>query len=292
MDSIITEFLQAMHQQGIVPTGDILANGTIQRFHVEGDTPNKPNGWAVIHLGAFPGAVFGNWKTGAKHKWQLKTPTTPEERRAHKKAMRELYKTQEAEQLKRYSEATVKARSLIDNSFPADPAHNYLVRKQIQPHGIFQQDNTLLIPIYDGIALTSVQAVYADGSKQFLKGGKTKGCYYKLPRLETSGTDIIICEGFATASTLQEANPDKTVVVAFTANNLATVAQAMNRLCNAKITIACDNDQWGEVNTGLEKGRYAAAIVGGEMIYPIFDNLDTSSQPTDFNDYVRLGGDL
>ena len=292
MDTIITEFLHAMHQQGIVPTGGIVANGSIQRFHISGDTSNKPNGWAVIHPGPFPSAVFGNWKTGAKHKWQLKTPTTPEEKRAHSQAMRELIRVQEAEQLKNYSVAANKARALIDASDPADPTHPYLVDKGIDPHGIYQQQYTLIVPIYDGIALTSVQAIYADGSKQFLKGGKTKGCYYRLPRMETAKTDIIICEGFATAATLQESNPDTTVIAAFTANNLVPVAQAMHRLHNAHIIIACDNDQWGEGNPGLEKGRYAAALVRGEVIYPLFNDLDTSSHPTDFNDYVQLGGVL
>ncbi|MDB4522244.1 toprim domain-containing protein [Gammaproteobacteria bacterium] len=289
MDVIITEFLQAMYQQGIVPTSSIQVNGEIQRFHIKGDTANKANGWAVVHPGPFPSGVFGNWKTGVRHQWQFKTPTTQEERRAHKKAMRELYRTQDAERLNRYAEAAEKARSLIDASHPADPAHPYLLRKQIQPIGVYQQEQTLLIPMYDGIALASVQAIYADGFKQFLKGGKTKGCHLRLGEWSDQ---ILICEGYATGATLRQSH-NATTIIAFTANNLVTVAQAVrHERPAAVITIAADNDLWTEGNPGLTKARHAAVSIRGKVIYPDFSDLDTSSYPTDFNDYVRLGGVL
>lgn len=289
METIITEFLQAMHQQGIVPTDNILANGTIQRFHIQGDTSSKPNGWAIIYLGPFPCGVYGNWKTGAKHKWQFKTPVTPEERRAQAKAMREIVKTQEAEQSKHYTEAAMTARELIDNSHPALSSHPYIIDKKIKPYGIYQQKNTLLIPIYDGITLVSVQAIYADGSKQFLKGGKTKGCHLRLGEWSDQ---VLICEGYATGATLRQSH-NTTTIIAFTANNLVTVAQAVrHERPAADITIAADNDLWTEGNPGLTKARLAAVSIQGKIIYPDFSDMDTSSHPTDFNDYVRLGGVL
>ena len=58
----------------------------------------------------------------------------------------------------------------------------------------------------------------------------------------------------------------------------------------ADITIAADNDQWTEGNPGLTKARQAAAMTRAKVIYPDFTGMDTSSHPTDFNDYVRLGG--
>ena len=61
---------------------------------------------------------------------------------------------------------------------------------------------------------------------------------------------------------------------------------------SADIIIAADNDQWTDGNPGLTKARQAAAITRSKVIYPDFTGMDTSSHPTDFNDYVRLGGVL
>mgnify|MGYP001820552330 CR=1 FL=1 len=194
MDTIVTEFVQAMRLHGIVPTESILATGQIQRFHIEGDSSHKKNGWAVLHSGPFPTGVFGNWKTGEKVKWFHHKPVTPREQKEFaatmKRLQQEIMKTRKREQ----TEAARKARDLIDNSDPADSNHPYLIEKQITSHGkIYQQYETLLIPMFDGIALASVQAIYKDGSKQFLKGGKTKGCYLKLSSMENPDSVTVCC---------------------------------------------------------------------------------------------------
>jgi len=54
------------------------------------------------------------------------------------------------------------------------------------------------------------------------------------------------------------------------------------------ITIAADNDHRTPGNPGLTKGEEARALVGGEIIWPDFSEMDRSG--TDFNDYVIAGG--
>jgi putative DNA primase/helicase len=89
---------------------------------------------------------------------------------------------------------------------------------------------------------------------------------------------VIICEGFATAATLHEQTGSR-VYLAFTANNLLSVARIVKeKLPNAEIVLAADNDTETAGNPGLTKATEAAAAVGGSVIAPPIPNAD-------FNDY-------
>ena len=198
------------------------------------------------------------------------------------------------EQENRQAQAAQTARHLFEQASPADPQHPYLKEKQIMPHGILQLDDALLVPMFHRMALKSLQIIYRGGSKRFLYGGQVKGCrfildHHTLPSIRPK--EVVICEGFATGATLKETYP--LVICAFTVGNLIPVSESI-RLSYplAKITIAADNDQWTEGNPGLTKARLAAGLIDGEVMWPNFGNLDTRTKPTDFNDFVRLGGEL
>ena len=68
--------------------------------------------------------------------------------------------------------------------------------------------------------MTSLQFIRDEGEKRFLKGGKTKGCYYPLGKAPRES--LYIAEGFATAATIQELTSEA-VTVAFNAGNLDSV---------------------------------------------------------------------
>lgn len=283
--------LAAMTEAAIVPTEEININGQLQRFHVEGDNPVKRNGWVVVNIAAFPHAYFGSWRTGNKHFWQLKEPVTSAEKQVLQEMQAEQRKRYEAEKLKKYSQAAETAGLLLERAEPADPLHPYLVSKQIQPHGILQLEGVLLVPLCQGTEIVSLQAIYKDGSKRFLTGGRTRGCYFMLDEKPQVIRKLIVCEGVATGCTLREAYLDTTVVCAFTAHNLARVARDMKMLFqSADITIASDNDFETEGNPGLTKGRQAAAAISARLIYPDFS--DVAGSGTDFNDYRNAGGVL
>lgn len=290
MISEINEKLTAyMLSVGILPTEDLILDGQLHRFHIDGDAPSKRNGWLTFELGEWPFAHFGSWKSGRKFTWQLKTPSSPEEMKAARKVQKEARKQYEADREKKYKQAAENAGMLLNNAVLASADHPYLIEKQIRPNGIKELDGALLIPMYIEKELASLQAIYPTGEKRFLHGGRVKGCHYIFGM---PCELVYIAEGFATACTLRE-QYNAPVVTAFTAGNLESVAKDISvNYPGAEIIIAADNDQWTTGNPGMAAARKAALLVGGKIMSPNFNGMDTSSKPTDFNDYVRLGGDL
>lgn len=171
--------------------------------------------------------------------------------------------------------------------------HPYLQKKNIASYGLrIGRDGALLVPgmsMYDGIQ--TLQRIYPDGSKRFVKGGKKAGCFHWISQHDNvpAEVDIVLCEGYATAASIFEAISG-IVVVCFDAGNLMPVAQDIHRAYpNNRIVIAGDNDQFGEKNTGRAKGDAVAfAFERAISVYPEFRQLE--SFPTDFNDLHHLEG--
>ncbi len=63
-----SQFQKAMGDAGLFVESEILADGHIHRFHVEGDKPGDKNGWYVLYEDAVSAGAFGSWKTGFKEK--------------------------------------------------------------------------------------------------------------------------------------------------------------------------------------------------------------------------------
>jgi putative DNA primase/helicase len=79
--------------------------------------------------------------------------------------------------------------------------------------------------------------------------------------------------------------------VALNAGNLGPVTAAIHAKYPAiKITIAADNDTKTQGNPGLTKALEAVALVGGNYIFPNFEDMGFTG--TDFNDYANGGGVL
>lgn len=140
------------------------------------------------------------------------------------------------------------AHRIINEAVPADPRHPYLVRKRIQPHGAWQIDDRLVLPVMQPGLLVGVQFISREGSKKFLTGSKISGSYWFLgdPVINAPGGEIVICEGFATAASIHEAT-GWAVLIAFTASNMKTVAIDWRRsLPDAHFTLAADDDPAGQ----------------------------------------------
>ena len=79
------------------------------------------------------------------------------------------------------------------------------------------------------------------------------------------------------------------VGVAIDAGNLKPVGEALRDKYPAEKLVFCaDNDQYGEINTGLTKATEAARAVKGYVASPVFRDITT--KPTDFNDLHNLEG--
>ncbi|MBF0414143.1 MAG: AAA family ATPase [Magnetococcales bacterium] len=191
----------------------------------------------------------------------------------------------------------VQIQAILKGCTPADPKHDYLVAKKIQPHGAFQLGESLVIPIQDesGI-ITGLQKIAPDGSKRYAKGTKKKGSFYiigatlqSLGNLLLAEINILICEGFATGASLHEATGNP-VVVSLDSANLVLVAEIFQRLHPSRVIIfAADDDRHTPGNPGLTKATEAARITGARLAVPVFDPA-FQGKFTDFNDLHQLSG--
>lgn len=264
------EFLDAMHRAGIVPSdlSQIVADGRLCRFHVDGDKRHTKNGWRVLFVdGGRAAGVFGSWKLGTTHKWHAGGERLSRAEQARMDAAIAQARAQrEQEQRQRHADAQTRAAKLWAQSMPADPQHGYLQRKRVQPHGIRQLGELLVVPLRDGDGvLWSLEFVAADGVKRFLSGGRKRGCYFPIGRVSDK---LLVAEGFATAASLHEAT-GYAVAVAFDAGNLQPVARVLRaKFPHAQITICADNDTGTPGNPGLTKATAAAAAVGGRVAVP------------------------
>ena len=160
-------------------------------------------------------------------------------------------------------EAQGKALKLWTGAKPANPTHPYLVKKQIKPHHLRQFKEILLVPMQneDG-ELWNCQLIFPDGTKRFLRGGRTKGLFTTIGEIPESGGRIYIVEGFATGATIHQLI-GKPVFVAFSASNLPAVAKTIRRAFpQAEIILAADDDQTGE-----RYSEQAARAVHGLIAY-------------------------
>ena len=172
--------------------------------------------------------------------------------------------------------AAAEAMQLWQHAIPV-LSHPYLQRKKVQPHGIRQSGDALIIPMYRDREIRSVQRIYTDGRKRFLKDGDIYATYYAIGKLNGR---LWIAEGFATAASVYECT-ETAVACAFSGLNMAKVAMAFRKQYpDLDIRIAGD--------AGGEKYADEAMIAClGKGAIPVFDNGDKGS---DWNDFFCLYG--
>lgn len=289
-ENALDELFAVMADHGLDP-GDIVPDGELHRFSSNGRTSDKAGYYSCFdHGDGVYGAFFGDWRTGGESvSWFSKSfqglsPQRQSEVLAQFEVIRE---HNEGKRQATYESASVKAQRLWDQAKPAATDHPYLMKKQIQPHGIRQDSNGwLVVPVLDHEGkVQSIQHIGPDGQKRFMSGGKISGgCYV----IQGTVPGLIIAEGYATATSLCEAT-GQTVACAFNCGNLLPVARKLRELNpRENITIAGDDDQWTAGNPGRAKAERAAREIGATAVFPSFK--DVSTKPTDFNDMAVLEG--
>lgn len=279
-----------MAAAGLAPPDVLHADGALHRFRVDGDRIGSRSGWYCMHPDGLPAGVFGNWKTGTSETWCAKSRHTLTHRdHANLAAMVEAARRQrDVEQAKTWEAAATRATAIWDRAHPAPDDHPYLVAKGVRAHGTRQTpDGRLVVPVWDGERLSTIQYIGADGGKRFLTGGRIKGCWFAIGEYQP-GEPVAIGEGFSTCAALHQ-ETGAYVLAAFSAGNLLPVARRIRGLNpDAQIIICGDNDQWTNGNPGRTKAVEAARAVGGKVLIPDFSGLDLATRPTDWNDWVRL----
>lgn len=173
-----------------------------------------------------------------------------------------------------------------ESAGPADPAHAYLRRKGVRPHGIrMESGDVLVVPLMDlDGTLHTLQRIYEDGTKRFLSGGAKAGNFTPIGGPLADAATILLCEGWATGATAHEAT-GLPIVAAMDAGNLKRVAPILReRFPAARLVILADNDtKPGRVgNPGVTAATAAARATGALVAIP--------PEPGDFNDLAVAQG--
>ncbi len=329
---LIQQFIDAMAAKGCPPqsAADIVADDQWHRIKVQGD--KKPDlryklaiedGFGFGCFVYFPhGEEANSWHSKSNKKW------TPEERKAFKEKIAAKKAQHEKEQAAQYEQVAKVCTEVWRKA--KEKQHPYLKTKGVSAAGSRVGDipgndgklqkNVLLVPIYKGNALSSLQRIWPEGFKAFWEGGDVAGGYAVLGSPDNPKDNIVICEGWATGKTLREAMPEWPVFVAFNAGNLMAVAKFVRKKYpDSRIIIAADNDQWtfnrrarpadikpkeipGDdprwlewrehnrlTNPGLEKARQVGVKVAAHVIYPDIA-IDDPGKNTDFNDMHKMHG--
>ena len=293
-----TVFAEARRSMALCGLGspEFAADGSIQRF----DVPDKPRGnkagWVVAHADGVPVVVFGSWITGET--WQMTgiddtfqsvqgvRLVTAEEVEASRKRLEAIRAARAEEAFESDRKACAWAEERIAKAGPVPDSHPYAARKRIRPDlgGVrMEQDGTILLPLWGvsgGRAFKGgMQRISPDGSKKFAKGLAVKG---RFGWIDGQGSEILVCEGWATGCSLHMAT-GQPVCIAMNAGNLPAAARACLELNpGRKLCICGDDDRWTDGNPGRTKALKAAQELGGRCVFPEFRSLDGG--PTDFND--------
>lgn len=264
-----SQFRQAMQAAGIQYSGEIIADGRLHRFYIEGHKRGSKNGAYILHLDGYPAGWFMDYTIGISQTWRSVVASSVSY--ALIEQIKKAKKQREAEIFKKHEEVAQKAMRIWDKSKPVTKQsdHQYLVSKRIQSNGARIYGNALVIPIHnESDQLINLQFIKTRGEKRFLSGGRKRGCFHIIGDL--SGK-ILICEGFATGASLHE-DSRQCVVVAFDAGNLLPVAKNIRGLSPESAIIICgDNDLSG---IGQTKAREAALAIGGKVLIPKIPGKD------------------
>lgn len=293
----MSEFQQYLIQQGYDNAPDFSQPGKFYRFRSSG--AKAKNVFAKLFDDG-EGGIYGDWKEGTTHIWQSRNMR--EMPAAEREALAAVHRIKadiaRREREESFARNAERAESIY-NKLPLAQDHPYLTAKGIKSHGVrVTGDGRLAILATsitdDGVKPATLQFIAADGDKRFLTGGKTGGAFFTL---EGDNSTVYLCEGFATGASIHEAT-QCTVIVAFNAGNLMTVARAVRQHTPGNIIIAADDDyqtvrppnhpQAGQTwNPGLEAANAAAQEINAKVIVPKFSG---ANRGTDFNDLALIEG--
>lgn len=290
----VNAFREKMRTDGIICNSEIICDGELHRFHVDGDSANSNNGWYILYNDSIPAGAFGCWRRGINKTWCFKSKNTmtSDEWAKHLSCITSAQEKYARKKNEIQTEARKKAETIWSNAEPANNNHPYLLSKNIQSNDLrIDSKSRLIVPLFDiDNKLHSLQFISPEGEKKFLFGGLISGNYFQIGNINKTTDKIYIGEGYATCMTIFQAS-DSVVVCAFNCGNLLPVVRKIRKAyAEAEIIIAADNDIHTHNNPGLTKAKEAAASINAQLVYPVFADLDAKSKLTDFNDLMRVAG--
>jgi putative DNA primase/helicase len=278
------QFREVIHKHLGVAPAVVIGDGKTHRFSINGKKRDDAGEYR-FYDDRFPAGFAKDYRQNIFFTWSARDDATvlsESDRAEYARIKRNREERRQREQ----AEAARLAQQRWQKAEAADPAHEYLTRKSVKPHGIRQDGETLLIPVMDGEEVISVQSIGPDGRKLFQLGSRVKGGFFTIG--DASDT-IYICEGYATAATIYELTGQQTVV-AFNAGNLLAVAPKIRANNPEAYVVICGDDDFAvDKNPGVRDATKAAKIINGYLAIPPFDR-DAGEDGTDFNDLATLHG--
>jgi putative DNA primase/helicase len=320
--SASVEFEAAMAAGGLqVPLGGVKADGQIHRCDVVGKD-GEGEGSYQLQLDDIPAGWFQNHRDSARpRRWHARTGQkhTTAELAAFKEKVRLQNASREADLAQQQEQTAKRAAALIEDSKDAPASHPYLVKNKVQAHGLrYSAQPVAISPSCDSAAdvlvvpmrdidgtLWNAQFIEAAGATEFLKPGRTSGCFFVIGKkganFARSGLNPVglnlICEEFATSAACFEAL-DVPAVVAFGYDNLLPVAQALHAAYPKAKFIICGDDDWKAqdpdgkpINPGRTHALKAARATRAEVAFPVFSpGYCRSDSESNFNDLALAEG--
>jgi len=311
------EFADALRSIGCMVTGEHpIMDGQKQRIGVEGDkrsgkhSDKAGSGFYVGFLDGHPAGYMKNNKTGAQLKWKSKgyrfDPADKARLAAEAAAKLQARQIAQAQAHEATAQRVVRQMAGL---LPVVQPTAYMRAKGITPQaGAYtdREGQKTYVPALDTSGKHwTMQYIGEDGTKRFAKDGRKEGCFHAVGGLAAlaRAPALVICEGYATASSLAQ-SLGFAAVCAFDSGNLPAVAKALHEKFPGKpVIIAGDDDRHLEltqgVNPGRSKAQEAARLTGGKVILPIFAPGESNYPPAlapvtpeKFREHQRTGSAL
>ena len=152
---------------------------------------------------------------------------------------------------------------------PANPRHNYFVKKKIMPIGIRQMSSDLLVPFQSiDNKIVGGQKIAPNGQKLNLPNSIVKESFFRIPK-KSDDLHVFLVEGYATGVSVHQATGSE-VIVCFGSTNLVAVSKFF-----PDAIIGADNDK-----VGID----SAKATGLRYTYP-------PNEGQDWNDYAQENTD-
>lgn len=314
---------------GLILDKEIVPDNRWQTWRVEGKDKERRGRtvlkeWTGSKGDTFIVGIMGIWHGNSFDQVNLEFPKPTEERqythdelKAMAAARKQLIKQAE-ENKKAEAKRAAEIAARIWRQCPPAAAHDYLTRKQIQPHGarlvgpidwtgtaglspenrerLDRNAGALVVPMHDTAGNIQGLQLIAGSAKFFWPSGMSTSATFGLIGPFPRAGVLLLTEGFATAASLAEAT-GLPVAYAFSAGNLCKAAREIRKAApKLRILIAADDDYLTVGNPGCtEAARASAEVAECDWIKPDFrddlqQDMRNGRKLTDFNDLAVLTG--
>lgn len=309
-DEALLQFKLALEHFGLIIDDYPIMNGKIQRCQVYGDKGSEKSGAYCGYLDEYPAGFMQNFKTGIKEKWKFKLHNQSQNTKQSfsnpilKNSQKQ--KQKDLELLALQEKTALRLEKEWNMAKKASNSHLYLKTKGLDSAYDLKVDNfnNLLIPLKDIKGkFWSLQRIAENGKKiigviktkeekeqNIEYSARKKACFYTQTPLEQQ-EEFLICEGFATAMSLQKIL-HKPIIMAIDSGNLISVVETLNQNYPFNpITIYADNDLKNSNNTGLNSAKAIKEKYKDiKVFYPKINEIEAQQGLSDFNDIFKIYG--